>query len=237
MPVAAHFLEIAVDPSRRDDRDATAKFAILARLLDDTAAPDDGAIFFDQILDSTSEYVPQFLAVRVDRKQFDKPFDEAEAGSPEQVIARHAVARHVIAALHPVDGRHEAHAFVAKPAIHALGALLHVGFSPPSRPRIGVRKLRERQPVGEREFGRILYTHAALQRRAYDCHATKSRPGKAADVTFVMPIYKGHRAIVIEALVGGDEARNSCANDDHVAGLAGQYVLLRLFLVGRLYKL
>jgi hypothetical protein len=92
-------------------------------------------------------------------------------------------------------------------------------------------------PVREREFRRIANAEAFLQRGSDQRHAAERSPGQAANVILVVPIDQGDRAAILETLVRGHESRDTGTDNDYVAGLTRQYVLLRLFLVGRLSKL
>jgi hypothetical protein len=76
-----------------------------------------------------------------------------------------------------------------------------------------------------------------LQRRTHERHAAKRGSGKAADAVLVVPVDEGNRAAVVQALMRRHEAGDARTDDQDVAGLARQYVLLRLFLVRRLSRL
>ena len=83
----------------------------------------------------------------------------------------------------------------------------------------------------------LITGQALLQRRTHERHAAERGAREAPDPVLVVPVDEGNGAAVVQAFMRRHEAGDSRTDDHDVAGLARQYVLLRLFLVNRLSKL
>ena len=113
MPVLAHALDVAVEAARRDDHATCGQLEYFAILLADTAAAGDSAIRGHQLLDALAAADFQIGAARMLFQGVDQAQRQFASGAPDDMEARHRIARCVQAALDPVRGRQEADAAAA----------------------------------------------------------------------------------------------------------------------------
>ena len=228
VPVLADLLQVPVDTAGSNDRLITQELTLFPGGLDYTLAPGNATAILDQFTDSAAEHELQLAGIRVRRYQVDESLDKPESRAPHDVVAGYAIAWHIVAALNPVNSRHESHALLTQPVEDSLGALLDVGFSPAFWPGIVIRKLGKGLPVRQCQFGCVPDAHTFLYWRSHQRHTAKCGSREAPDVLFRVPIDNRHRLALLQAFVRCDQACNTCTDDNYVASMANHTVFPHL---------
>jgi len=140
-------------------------------------------------------------------------------GSPDDVVARNAVAVAVHAAFHPIHSGHELHTCRQQPVVHLAARMLHIVLGPLARQHVALAQFGKAQPVGQRPLGRVGDLHARLERRAHQCHATKGPQGQAAEALGRVAVHQSDGSARAQAFQRGDDTGQAPADHHHIVRL------------------
>ena len=180
----------------------------------------DGAAGHRQRVDTVAEaqlHEPLRHAVAHAR---DERIDDARAGAPGDVEARHRVAvadRAVAAALGPAGVGQEADAPLAHPGALLAGGELHVGLGPARGPEV-LRAIEARGalPVLPGQVIGVAHAHPALLGRVHQEDAAERPERLAAERRLGLLVDEHHALAGVDQLGGGDEPGEAGADDDRV---------------------
>ena len=161
--------------------------------------------------------------------------DDLGTGAPGEVEARHRVAvagGAAVAALGPADEGQRPQAEGAEVVALLLVGEPDVRLGPLPRPEVLAAtgtvgavaepvELRRALPVLPRELGGVLDAHPALLGAVDEEQAAERPPGLAAEVAAVLLVEQQHPLAGQRQLVGGHQAGQAGADDDHVGGEVG----------------
>ena len=180
----------------------------------------DGAILDDELVDAVPE--PQgHQAGRLARADLRREGrDDAGAGAPRDVEARHRVAvpdRHAVAALGPADDGEEPQALLAQPGALLAGRELEVRLGPAAAPVSSSRsKPALPEPVLPRELERVVHADPSLFGRVDEEQPAERPPRLPAEVRLGLLVEDGDALAGVDQFGRGDEAGEARADDDGI---------------------
>ena len=186
------------------------------------AHPGDAAVLEQQLAGGVpgAQHDPAGLAVRgeLPRERLDDP----GAGPPGDVEAGHGVAVPLgaaVAAFGPAHHREAAVAQPAQPVPLLAGRELQVRLGPAAGPVVlGAVEGGGAEPVLPGEVQAVADPQAALLGGVHHEQPAEAPPGLPAEVLLPLPLEEQHAPAGVGDLGGGDQARQSRADDDHVGG-------------------
>ena len=232
-PRGAHQLVVSADPARRDDHRLGRELELACgvtvrrhaarrrvRREDGAADAGDGAVGDHEVVDPVPEprLDPSGRQVRADPALERR--DDARAGAPGDVEARHRVARAgggVPAALGPADHREQPQALLAQPRALLAGGEVDVGLRPAPRPVVLLAVEPGRAlPVLPGQLGGVLDAHPALLGRVDEEQPAERPPGLTAEVGLALLVEQQHPAAGVRGLGCGDQPGQTGSHHDDV---------------------
>ena len=125
------------------------RFEVGVRALEPAATPGHTTVGHDQRIDAVLEAQFEQVAIGPCEQVLVEDHLQFVPGAPDDVPARHRVARRVQAALDPQRHRHELDADATQPVVDLGLAALHVGFGPRARPVVFRAEFGEGVPVAQ----------------------------------------------------------------------------------------
>ena len=150
--------------------------------------------------------------------------DDARAGPPYDVKARHGIAvsdRVVAAALRPADHRKELDASIAQPGSLLAGGESDVSLRPPAWPMVlHAVEAGCPHPIGQREFVAVANAHPALFGRIDQKDAAERPERLAAERGLRLLVEQEHFPAGVGEFIRRDEPGEPSADDEGVGGFA-----------------
>ena len=210
------------------DRHPTAGLAALdrARLEDRAAHADHGAVLDHQVVDPVPEREADPAVGGVLADPVLERRDDARAGPPRDVEARHRVAVAVgaaVAALGPADDREDPVPHLAQPGALLAGREVDVRLGPAPRPPVLLAvELRAAEPVLQRELARVLDAHPALLGGVDEEQPAEAPERLAAERLLGLLVQQQHPLARVGDLGRRRQAGQAGTHHDHITGIHGR---------------
>ena len=217
VPVLTYPLQAAVDAARGDQDGLAEGLEGLAAFLVLPAAAADLAHQAGELLDAVAEMHRQLRRVRMAAQPLDELHRQFAAGAPDDMEARHRIARGVQAAFDPVRHRDERDAASLEPEIDVIVAAPGIGLGPAARPVVADAEFGEGAPVVIGLPGGIREARALLLAAADDEDAAEAFLRQAAEVVLAVAVEEGDAPAGVQQLQRRADARQAAADDDDVA--------------------
>ncbi len=215
-PVAPRLLMAAVDAAHGQHDGWRAQVHLGTRGLVDGQRAADPPIGVFELRHAVAVQQRQLAAAARRTQLLNQAQRHAARSAPQQVVARHAVALAVPAALDQIHRGHELHALLQQPVVNLCGRMLDVVTRPGLRPAVVGVELTKTLPIGQRPRGAVGDLFLGLQPGAHQRHAAKGPQGQAAETLGAVAIDQSHAAPGAQRLQRGDDAGQAAAHDHQV---------------------